>query len=402
MSNLSDKLGMMIPRLVNGSKAKSFFLFGGRATGKSVYLQKQWSRSFKKGELFWIDLLEPEKEREFNLRPFQLVEQISALSKKPKFVVIDEVQKAPKLLDVAHYLIQKKGLKFALTGSSIRKLKRGAANLLAGRAFLYKLFPLTFLELKQRFDLKSVLQFGSLPEIFNLKNKKDKIRYLNSYIHTYLKEEIVSEQIIRNIEPFRYFLEVAGQCNGLILNHSKIAREAGIDYKSSQRYFEILEETLLGFHLPAFSISIRKQQVKAPKFYLFDLGVARALAGLIDSPIQPSTYSFGSCFEHFVISEIYRLNEYLETHYKMSYLKTKEGLEIDLILQKGHQKILIEIKSTNKTLPQDLKHLKQIKKEFPKAKAFLLSLDKTSKKRDGISSLHWQTGLKKIFNLNIQ
>ena len=177
----------MIPRLVKCSKTKSFFLFGGRATGKSSYLQKQWSKVFNKNELFWIDLLEPEKEREFNLRPSRLTEQIEALKRKPKFIVIDEIQKAPKLLDIAHYLIQKKNIKFALTGSSIRKLKRGSANLLAGRAFLYKLFPLTFLELTDKFNLEQVLQFGSLPEICNLRLKKEKIRYLNSYIHTYLK-----------------------------------------------------------------------------------------------------------------------------------------------------------------------------------------------------------------------
>ena len=266
--------------------------------------------------------------------------------------------------------LQKKNFKFALTGSSIRKLKRGSANLLAGRAFLYKLFPLTFLELKDKFELELILQFGSLPEIFNLRLKKDKFRYLNSYIHTYLKEEIVSEQIIRNIEPFRYFLEVAGQCNGSILNHSKIAREAGIDYKSCQRYFEILEDTLLGFHLPSFSMSIRKQQNKASKFYLFDLGVARALAGLIDVKIQPATYSFGHCFEHLVIAEAYRLNEYLETNYKMSYFHSKDGLEIDLILQKGQTKILIEIKSKNKIFSEDLKNLKLVKKDIPKSKGF--------------------------------
>ncbi|MDE0519007.1 MAG: AAA family ATPase [Bdellovibrionales bacterium] len=390
----------MIPRLIKCSKTKSFFLFGGRATGKSSYLQKQWSQSFKKDELLWIDLLEPEKEREFNLRPSQLAEQIEALKKKPKFIVIDEIQKAPKLLDVAHQLIQKKNIKFALTGSSIRKLKYGSANLLAGRAFLYKLFPLTFLELKEKFELEQVLQFGSLPEIFNLNLKKDKIRYLNSYIHTYLKEEIVSEQIIRNIEPFRYFLEVAGQCNGLILNYSKIAREAGIDYKNCQRYFEILEDTLLGFHLPAFSMSIRKQQNKASKFYLFDLGVARALAGLIVVNIQPAAYSFGQCFEHLVIAEVYRLNEYLEANYKMSYFHSKDGLEIDLILQKDREKILIEIKSKKKALSDDLKNLKLVKKDIPKSKGFLLSLDKTARKESGIFILHWQEGLKKIFGVS--
>ena len=389
----------MIQRLVNCSKTKSFFLFGGRATGKSMYLQKQWSKRFKKNEVLWIDLLEPEVERKLNLRPSLLVEQIDALKTKPKFVVIDEVQKAPKLLDVAHHLIQKKNLKFALTGSSIRKLRHGSANLLAGRAFLYKLFPLTFLELKNKFDLKQTLQFGSLPEIFNLKSRKDKIRYLSAYIHTYLKEEIISEQIIRNIEPFRYFLEVAGQCNGSILNHSKIAREAGIDYKSCQRYFEILEDTLLGFHLPSLSMSIRKQQNKASKFYLFDLGVARALAGFLDVEIQPSTYSFGRCFEHFVIAEAYRLNEYFETNYKLSYFHSKDGLEIDLILQKGQKKIFIEIKSKKQVLSDDLKSLRLVKKDISIGDYYLLSLDKTKRKENDILIIHWQEGLKKIFGL---
>ena len=388
----------MIKRLIQCSKIKSFFLFGARAVGKSMYLQNQWSKQFKKNEILWIDLLEPEIERELNLRPSRLIEQIEVFKTPPKFIIIDEIQKNPKLLDVVHQLIQKRKLKFALTGSSVRKLKSGAANLLAGRAFLYKMFPLTSLELKNKFALDQVLQFGSLPEVINLKSKKDKIRYLNAYIHTYLKEEIISEQIIRNIEPFRHFLEVAGQCNGTLLNHSKIAREAGIGYKNSQRYFEILEDTLLGFHLPSFSISIRKQQKKASKFYLFDLGVARALTGLLDAQIQPSTYSFGSCFEHFIITEIYRLNEYFESHYKLSYFQSKDGLEIDLILQKGYEKIFIEIKSTKRVLSNDLKNLKLIKKDIPKAKYFLFSLDKTMRKENGVFIVHWQEGLKRIFN----
>ena len=368
--------------------------------GKSSYLQKQWKKFFNKKDILWIDLLEPDKERELILRPIRLIEQIDALKNPPKFIVIDEIQKIPKLLDVAHQLIQKRKLKFALTGSSIRKLKHGSANLLAGRAFLYKLFPFTFLELGNKFNLNSILQFGSLPEVCNLKSKSDKIRYLNTYIHTYLKEEIISEQIIRNIEPFRHFLEVAGQCNGTILNHSKIARQAGIDYKNSQRYFEILEDTLLGFHLPAFSMSIRKQQTQASKFYLFDLGVARTLAGLIDVKIQPSTYSFGNCFEHFVITEIYRLNEYYETNYKMSYLRSKDGLEIDLVLQKGLKNTLIEIKSTNRVISDDLKNLKRVKKSIPTAKCFVLSLDKTKRKSEGVLIMHWKDGLKKIFQIH--
>ena len=390
----------MIQRFIKCSKASSFFLFGARAVGKSMYLQNQWTQQFKKNEIMWIDLLAPEVERELSLRPSLLIEQIDSFTIPPKFIIIDEIQKIPKLLDVVHQLIQKRKLKFALTGSSIRKLKAGSANLLAGRAFLYKLFPLTSLELKNKFTLAQILQFGSLPAIINLKSKKNKIRYLNAYVHTYLKEEIVSEQIIRNIEPFRHFLEVAGQCNGTILNHSKIAREAGIDYKNSQRYFEILEDTLLGFHLPAFSMSIRKQQNKAAKFYLFDLGVARALAGLLNVQVQPSTYSFGSCFEHFIITEIYRLNEYFESHYKLSYFQSKDGLEIDLILQKGYEKIFIEIKSKKRVLSNDLNVLKLIKKDIPKAKYFLFSLDKTTRKEGGVFIVHWQEGLKRIFKFN--
>ncbi len=389
----------LVTRLVKCSKGKSFFLFGARAVGKSVYLQKQWLKGFKKDAIFWVDLLQPETEKELSLKPSRLIEWVSALNPPPQFIVIDEIQKVPRLLDIAHQLIQKRKLQFALTGSSVRKLKHGSANLLAGRAFLYKLFPLTFLELKNRFNLNQVLQFGSLPEICNLKSKKDKIRYLHSYIHLYLKEEIISEQIIRNIEPFRYFLEVAGQCNGTILNYSKIAREAGISYKNSHQYFDILEDTLLGFYLPAFSMSVRKQQRGSPKFYLFDLGVAGSLAGLLDIKIRPSTYSFGNCFEHFIISEIYRLNEYFETHYKLSYLRTKDGLEIDLILQKGLQKIFIEIKSTDKVLSEDLKHLKSIKKIFPKAMYIVLSLDKIKRKEGGVMVFPWQEGIKHIFKL---
>ena len=317
--------------------------------------------------------------------------------KKPKFIVIDEIQKVPKLLDVVHYLIQKKSLKFALTGSSARKLKYGGANLLAGRAFLYRLYPLTFLELGRAFHLKKILQKGSLPTVFHLKNAKDQNRFLYSYVQNYLKEEIVLEQVIRNLNPFRYFLEVAGQCNGHILNYVKMGRQAGIDHKSCKRYFEILEDTFLGFHLPAFSRSIRKQQAGKPKFYLFDLGVARALCGLLDSDIVPSTYAFGNCFEHLVICEAYRLNEYFETQYRFSYFRSKDGLEVDLILQKGNQIILVEIKSTSKVLAGDLKALKMLKKDLPKAKAYVFSLQETAFMEDGIHILNWKQGLQQIF-----
>ena len=389
----------MFPRLLKCSKNKSFFLFGARATGKSSYLESFWSRSFRgKHSLLWIDLLEPERERTLSLNPSALEQEIEALKEKPRFVVIDEIQKVPKLLDVVHRLIAKKKLNFALTGSSARKLKSGGANLLAGRAFLYKLYPLTFLELGEKFNLHEVLQRGSLPEIFNLKDKKEKNRYLNSYVQVYLKEEIIYEQIIRNIQPFRFFLDVAGQCNGMILNYSRIATEAGIDYKSCQRYFEILEDTFLGFHLYPYAKSIRKRQTKSPKFYLFDIGVARALSGLLTETITPSNYAFGNAFEHLVISEAYRINEYSESGYRFSYFRSKDGVEIDLILERGKEVILVEIKSKNKVLSHDLKSLKSVREAINSKKEYVLCLEKRARKVDGIEIIHWQDGIKNIFD----
>ena len=388
----------MFLRLLKCPKNKSFFLFGARATGKSSYLENFWGKRFQaKNSLLWIDLLEPERERELSLHPSALEQEIEALKKKPQFVVIDEIQKIPKLLDVVHRLIEKKNLNFALTGSSARKLKSGRANMLAGRAFLYKLYPLTFLELGDRFNLHEVLQRGSLPEVFNLKDKKEKNRYLNTYVQAYLKEEIIYEQIIRNMQPFRFFLDVAGQCNGTILNYSRIAEEAGIDYKSCQRYFEILEDTFLGFHLYPYSKSIRKRQTKKPKFYLFDLGVARALSGLLTETITPSNYAFGNAFEHLVILEAYRLNEYFETGYRFSYFRSKDGVEIDLILERGKEVILIEIKSKDKVLSRDLKSLKSVREAIDSKVEFLLCLEKRARKENGIHIIHWQEGLKKIF-----
>ena len=389
----------MIHRILKCSKTFSFFLFGARGTGKSTYLQSQFAKNYPKKSILWVDLLEPERERALSLEPSLLVQEIQAWKPPPELIVIDEVQKIPKLLDVVHGLIQAKKFKFALTGSSARKLKRGSSNLLAGRAFVYKLFPMTFLELGDQFDLDVVLQRGSLPEIFNFKDDSDRIRYLNAYVQTYLHEEILEEQIIRKIEPFRHFLNVASQCNGEILNYSRISREAGIESKSCQRYFEVLEDTLLGFYLPAFSASIRKQQSKSPKFYFFDLGVTRALSGSLNSSLVPSTFGFGKSFEHLVILEFFRLNHYSEAQYQMSYFRSKQGLEVDLILERGKEKILIEIKSGKKVTSDDLKPILSVREDIKPQKSFIFSTVSQSRTDQGIKICNWKEGLKEIFNI---
>ena len=219
--------------------------------------------------------MDPNLDDRLARNPSSLKTMIAANPNK-KWILIDEIQKNPKLLDVIHSLSSDKKIKFILTGSSARKLKRGSANLLAGRAFKYVCHPLTHLELETEFKLQEVLQFGALPEIFSLSidEKKD---YLRAYVETYFKEEIVAEQIVRKLRPFKIFLTVAAQMNGRILNINKIAHDVGVDHATVQNYFEILEETLVGFLLEPFHESVRKRQRKASKFYYFDLGVVRAL-----------------------------------------------------------------------------------------------------------------------------
>ena len=221
----------------------------------------------------------------FSRNPDLLTELIEENSYKR--VIIDEVQKIPKILDVVQLEITKnKNIQFILTGSSARKLRKGAANMLAGRLFTFSLHPFTHLELSTQFDLDNALQLGSLPGLNNYKNTKDKSRYLESYIHTYLKEEILVEQLVRKIKPFKGFLEIAAQCNGQIVNYSKIARILGVDYTTVQTYFDILVDTYLGFYLKSFNRSIRKQQNHAPKFFLFDTGITRGFTEAISKSFK--------------------------------------------------------------------------------------------------------------------
>lgn len=319
-------------------------------------------------------------------------------TKKFKRVVIDEVQKAPKILDVVHREIEKrKNLQFILTGSSARKLKRGSADLLAGRAFTYHLFPLTGEELGGNFSLKDALEFGSLPKLLEYTEKEDKNDFLRSYVKTYLREEIQIEQLVRNLNPFRNFLEIAAQNNGKIVNYTKIAKDIGVDNKTVYNYFSILEDTLIGFFLPAFNRSIRKQQHEAPKFYLLDPGVARALAGVLRVELLPQTYAFGEAFEHWVVLECYRTNEYKNLDYKMSYLRSKSGAEIDLIIQRpGDKDLLVGIKSADRITKEHTSKVKRFMNDWDRPyHAQIWSLDKNAKVIEEVECLYWKDGIDK-------
>lgn len=382
----------MFNRLITPSKNSSFFLFGARGTGKSTWLKQE----FLQGKPhIYIDLLNLDQEELYLKSPQSLYDRLSRLEDKKTWVVIDEVQKIPKLLDVVHQSIEEHKIRFALTGSSARKLKRGKANLLAGRAFVYHMFPLTHVELGEGFDLEHVLQWGSLPKIFEWTEDQDRARYLRSYTQSYLKEEIQMEQVVRKLDPFRQFLEVAAQHNGEIINYSSIARDVGVDTVTVQSYFQILDDTMMGYILPAHHRSIRKQQSQNPKFYYFDLGVKRSLDGtIVQAPVK-NTFGYGKCFEHFLVAEIIRLNSYHEKDFRLSYLRSKDGAEIDLIIERpGMPLCLVEIKSSQRSDERDIRTLKAYKKDMGKnVQAYCLSQDPTSRLLDGIHLLHWREGL---------
>lgn len=382
----------MVNRLAKLSPSNSFFILGPRGSGKSTLIKQRYSKNS-----LYIDLLNPQTEDRYRLNPSSLKQELAG-QPQLKRVIIDEVQKLPRILDMVHQLIEEKNIQFILSGSSARKLKRGGANLLAGRAFVFHLHPFTSLELAHRFNLNKALSWGLLPRQFNLKGSQDKEEYLKAYALTYLKEEIQLEQIVRKLSPFRQFLEVAAQMNGKVINYSKIARDIGVDTTTVQNYYSILEETLLGFYLKPYHTSIRKSQRLSPKFYLFDTGVCRALKGTLSIPLLPQTYDFGEVFEHFIILEIMKLSEYSRKNWKYFYLLTKDGAEIDLIVDRpGETALCMEIKSSDRITENDVRNLIRLGSDIPKSKLYCLSRDSKRKQIQNVLCLEWREGIKEIF-----
>jgi uncharacterized protein len=342
-------------------------------------------------------LLDPELAGTLAAFPNRLISLLGDGTTDKSWVVIDEVQKVPALLDIVHSLISQKKFLFALTGSSARKLRRGSANMLAGRAYVFNLFPLTSKELGAEFDLQQTLSFGTLPECYTSIDVVERRRFLKAYAQTYLAEEVIAEQIVRNLPPFRRFLEVAAAQTTDVVSFTNIARDINSDAKSVQRYYDVLEDTLVGFYLPAFSSSIRKQQKKAPKFYFFDTGVARTLARRIDQTLEPKTFEYGQMFENFVVTEIHRLLSYQEKQFRLSYLRVNENQEIDLIVEIGDTvQFLFEIKSTDRVDERHAASLNLFAKDFPQAKLRVLSQDPTTKQFGAIKAVLWSNGVDEL------
>jgi len=384
----------MVPRILQPTDNYSFFLFGPRATGKTTLLKHM---AYYPHALF-INLLKPEEENRFANHPEQLEAIVQALPDTITHVIIDEIQKLPKLLDLVHHLIESTNKRFILTGSSARKLKHGGANLLAGRAFVYHLFTFNVLEVTTLFQLNMALRFGMLPKIFSFATEDEKIRYLYAYTHIYLKEEIWAEQLVKKLDPFRRFLEVAAQMNGKIINFSAIANDVGVKDHVVKTYYSILEDTLIGFFLDPFQHSFRKRLNKKPKFYFFDTGIVRALNNQLSLPLNEKTSQYGEIFEHFIILQIMQLCSYFYPDYRLSYLKTKDDAEIDLVVERPGQTILfIEIKSTTDVQAHHLRTLTQLSQDFGECESICLSQDPYAKKFDTILVLPWLQGLKQYF-----
>lgn len=382
----------MIKRLLKLPLHHSLLLLGARNTGKSTLIKQTYPTAHL------IDLLNPDEEERFARQPKELQYIVQAMPDYQTHILIDEIQKIPTLLNVVHSLIESTNKIFVLTGSSARKIKKGAANLLAGRAFTYHLYPFSFLELEQDFSLHKALSFGLLPKIHHYQDEQDCVTFLRSYAHTYLKEEVWAEHWIKKLEPFRKFLEVAAQMNGKIINFHSIALDVGVDDKTVKEYFSILEDTLIGFCLNGYHSSVRKRLLSKPKFYFFDIGVKRSLARELSIPVQSGTFAYGELFEQFIITECHKLASYHQPDFQFSYFMTKEGLEIDLVVDRPTQPTLfIEIKSKDCVDVRDLTSLRTIRNDLPSAEFVCFSNDPFPKEIDGIKVWPWRQGIQTYF-----
>lgn len=367
-------------------QSQSAFLWGPRKTGKSTYLKKRFPDSpvydFLKTDLFLELLKAPHLLRE------QLLAVGGDLTRTP--VILDEVQKVPRILDEVHWLIENKGLKFVLCGSSARKLKRGAANLLGGRAWRFEMLPLTWLELHEM-DLLRALNHGLVPLHYL---QEDATRSLKGYVRDYLKEEVFAEGLTRNLAAFSRFFDAVGYSQGELVNYANIARDCGVDAKTVKEYFTILEDTLLGFMVPPFKRRPNRGIItRTPKFYLFDVGVA----GILTGRRIPETRGaeFGKAFEHFILMEIRAFNSYRELDFRTTFWRTKGGLEVDFVL--GDGEVAVEVKGTGRVDGRELRSMQAFVEEYAPARALVVCNERARRVHRGIEIIPWKEFLGELW-----
>lgn len=348
---------------------ESCFLWGARQTGKSTLLRLTFA------DARYIDLLKSDEFERFNRRPALLREELSMLP-EGELVIVDEIQKLPVLLDEIHWLMTNRNLRFILSGSSARKLVRSGANLLGGRALRKRLYPLVSAEIPD-FNLVKACNNGMIPRHYLTENATKR---LQAYIGDYLQEEIKAEALTRNLTTFSRFMEVAALSNGEVLNYSNNASECGVSAVTVKEYFTILEETLIGYTIPAFTLKVKRRVIQSPRFYYFDVGIANFL--LKRSRLRPGSPEFGHAFEHFIIQEIIAYHGYSEKSGNISYWRTTSGYEVDVII--GDAEVAIEIKSSEEVQSHHTRGLKAFSEEFPDVRLIMVSLDKMPRLMNGI------------------
>jgi len=371
---------------------QSAFLWGPRKTGKTTYLKKHFPDSLI------FDFLKTDFFIEVSKNPALLRERILAKDKNALKhpIILDEVQKVPQVLDEVHWLIENKGLRFILCGSSARKLRRGHVNLLGGRAWRYEMFPLVTAELKN-INLLHALNHGMVPTHY-LQDDQECKKSLKAYMQDYLKEEVFAEGLTRNIPAFSRFFDAFGYSHGELTNYSNIARDCGVDSKTVKEYYQILIDTLLAVRIDPFKKrQSRKIITKAPKYYLFDVGVANYLRK--QHLEEERGEEFGRAFEHFLLMEILAYRSYSGQDFTINFWRTKTGLEIDFILARGE--IAIEIKGANRIDKRDLNVLVAFAEEYSPKRNFLVCNEKEKRLHGKIEILPWSNFLQELWAGNV-
>lgn len=361
---------------------KSHFLFGPRGTGKTQLIGEQLASSCTV-----IDLLLDDVYSRLLRRPSLLEEFIPETS---NLVAIDEIQKIPALLDEVHRIIEARGTRFLLTGSSARKLRRGGANLLGGRAWESRLFPLTSAELGSEFDLERYLNRGGLPAIYFSDYPEDELK---NYLKLYLREEIQAEMLVRRLDHFSRFLDTMGLVNAQELNFEGISNECGVPARTVASYLEVLEDTLVGFQVEPFTRTKTRKAIKRAKFYFFDVGVAGAIAKR--GQVRKGSELFGIALEQFVAQELRAYLSYKNSDQKLCYWRSTSQKEVDFIVGAA---LALEVKSTHNVGQRDLSGLKALREE-KLIKRFMVVCDEPIERTsDGIQILPWRSFLTKLWS----
>ena len=351
------------------SVSESIFFLGARQTGKTTLLKQLFPNTR------YYDLLKSEEYERFARQPQLLREELMEYP-EGGLVIIDEIQKLPSLLDEVHWLMVNRELRFILTGSSARKLRRGGANLLGGRALINNFYPLVSAELED-FDLDRAVNNGMIPRHYLI---EDASRRLSGYVGLYLQTEIVEESVVRNLPSFNRFLEAAALTSGEMLVYTNVAADCGVSSVTAKAYFDILVDTLFGYIVPAYTKVVKRKLIQAPKFYMFDVGVTNHL--LRRSRLKQGSPEYGHAFEQFVIQELIAYLGYHGRQRELSYWRTKTGMEIDAVL--GDAQVGIEIKSSTEIKDNQLRGLASFSEDYPNARLIAVSLDKYRRRKNNI------------------